>query len=275
MILCSVSIAIMLRYNSSKGGNELVLLAGNYFTAGVISLFLLVLDPESTVSLSTVIFGAFMAVIFVCSFFSFAMAVSSSGAALAAVSARLSVIMPVGLSIIFFSEKLFLLRYLGIILTIVAVCFFYQSLKNQSGEHINKKRFYYLFILFLSIGTGDFGIKIFNEMMPSSDKSLFFLSIFGFSFIYCLTIILVKRIEIKYETAVRGMILGVPNLFSSFFLVGALQSLPAVVVYPVANVGIILLTTAAAAAIWREKLNIAGYAALLTGLAAICAFSAG
>jgi len=65
----------------------------------------------------------------------------------------------------------------------------------------------------------------------------------------------------------------VPNVFSTIFLLAALTILPAILVYPLMNVGIIILTTFLAFLIWKEKLNRNGVLALISGLIAILLLS--
>jgi hypothetical protein len=72
-----------------------------------------------------------------------------------------------------------------------------------------------------------------------------------------------------------GFALGVPNVLTTIFLLGALAVLPAIVVFPFMNVGIILLTTVLAFLIWHEKLNRWGVLALAAGLLAILFLSFG
>jgi drug/metabolite transporter (DMT)-like permease len=71
------------------------------------------------------------------------------------------------------------------------------------------------------------------------------------------------------------MVLGIPNVFSTIFLLGALSMLPAILVYPFMNVGIILFTTLLAFILWKEKLNRWGVFALASGLLAILFLSLG
>ena len=78
-----------------------------------------------------------------------------------------------------------------------------------------------------------------------------------------------KRIKVKRQTLLLGAVLGVPNIFSSFFLLGALAQLPAIIVYPVTNFGIIVLTSLGASIIWEERLNVRGKWALIVGIIAI------
>ena len=81
--------------------------------------------------------------------------------------------------------------------------------------------------------------------------------------------ILVKGIKIDSAVVTRGFILGIPNVFSSFFLLAALAQLAGIIVYPVTNIGIIILTSLLAMMIWKEQLNNYGVMALAMGLGAI------
>jgi drug/metabolite transporter (DMT)-like permease len=72
-----------------------------------------------------------------------------------------------------------------------------------------------------------------------------------------------------------GVLLDIPNVLTTVFLLSALAILPAIVVFPLMNVGIILLTTLLAFLIWKEKLNPWGVFALASGLLAILFLSLG
>ncbi len=78
-----------------------------------------------------------------------------------------------------------------------------------------------------------------------------------------------KKIKFKTGTVTTGIILGVPNVFSSYFMLDALNQLPGIIVYPSINIGIIVLTTLAAFLIWKEELNVYGWWAMGFGVTAI------
>ena len=52
-----------------------------------------------------------------------------------------------------------------------------------------------------------------------------------------------------------GALIGIPNFFSSRFLLGALGQIPAVVVYPTFSVATILLVTLTGVAAFKERLT--------------------
>jgi drug/metabolite transporter (DMT)-like permease len=267
-ILCSSSIALLLKYNDTKGGDPLVLLAGNYLVASMISLVLFLADKNASISIHATFISLFFGLLFVGSFFSFAKAVSSSGTALATVSSRLSVIVPILLSILIYSEIPGLIRYIGFGFTLVTIFLFYLSIKNgkdsKEGKHL-----LYLILVLLGVGMTDFSMKIFEMDYSESDKSFFLFSLFFSAFLYSFIFIKIRKISFDRKTFTTGAVVGVPNMFSSFFLISALTQLPAIMVYPVTNIGIIILTTILANIIWHERLNKYGLLSLLAGIAAI------
>ncbi|MFA8344212.1 MAG: EamA family transporter [Rhodothermaceae bacterium] len=268
-IICSTSIALILKHNDSKKGNPVVLLMGNYFVASLLGFFFMLKSGKISFSTEVLIFGAFMGGVFFLSFFLFTKGVNIAGAALSTVSSRLSVIIPIFLSIIFFNEIPGLTQIIGFLFAVATIVLFYFSLKTISQEQLTFSEYFILFTLLAGIGIGDFGMKIFNQWKSSVDQPFFLFSIFSFAFLYTLIYVLVKKEKIELITLKRGAVLGIPNIFSSYFLLEALNQIPAIIVYPVANIGIILATTSGALFFWKEKLNKFGKIALVSGITSI------
>jgi drug/metabolite transporter (DMT)-like permease len=268
-ILCSTSIALILKYSDTKRGNPVVLLCGNYFTAAVISLILIMSEKETAYSTGSFLFGAGLGLLFFIGFFVFAVAVSKAGASLSAVSSRLSVIIPAGLSVVIFDEIPSMFQSAGIMLALVTILLFYFSIRKFSSGSFKKTDYLFLVLLLAVIGINDFCFKIFQNWRPAAEKNFFIFIIFSFAFIYSFSYVLVKKINIDHRIVLTGLVLGIPNVFSSYFMLDALSSLPAVIVYPAINIGIIVLTTFAAFLIWKEKLNIYGWWAMGFGITAI------
>jgi drug/metabolite transporter (DMT)-like permease len=272
-VLCSTSIALILKHNDTRRGDAIVLLAGNYFVAAGISLIFFVLNENAQFSCPTFLFGSFLGILFVLAFFAFAKAVSLAGTSLSTLSSRLSVIVPLILSVIIYNEYPTVVKVFGFIFTFITIFFFYLSLKGDGNLSLRTTEYFYLLAVLLGIGVNDFCMKIFQHWRPVAEKPFFLLMIFGFAFIYSSGYIVLKRISVNRETVILGGLLGIPNVFSSYFLLSALSVLPGIIVYPVTNIGIIVLTALAALLIWREQLNIHGRWALISGIIAIILLS--
>jgi drug/metabolite transporter (DMT)-like permease len=268
-ILSSTTIALILKHNDTRNGNPIVLLAGNYFIAAFISAIYFFSSSQNSISLPTFFFGAFLGVLFVLAFFAFTKAVGIAGTALATVSSRLSVVVPVLLSMVLYTEIPSLWQIFGFVLALITIVLFYRSLKNHSSSKLKLLDFFYLVAVLVGIGINDFCMKLFQSLRPLAEKPFFLFTIFFFAFLYTIIYVRFNHIAIDKYTGLLGCILGIPNMFSSFFLLSALALLPGIIVYPVVNIGIILLTAFSAALIWNEKLNIQGKWALLFGIIAI------
>ncbi|MBS4033820.1 MAG: EamA family transporter [Ignavibacterium sp.] len=268
-IICSSSIALILKFNASRKGHPLVMLMGNYFTASLIASVIIFIRKDFSFSIETFSFGFILGTMFIGSFFIFAKAVETAGTALATVSSRLSVFIPVLLVVLLFGEEPSTQNYFGFALTVLTIILFYFSLNRKNQVDGHKLKYLFLVGVLLFIGINDSAMKFFQILRTSNEESLFVYMIFTTAFITGLFIIIFRKIKIYSKDILTGFILGIPNVFSTIFLLAALSTLPAIVVYPVMNIGVILITTISAYIIWRETLNGYGISAVVLGTAAI------
>ena len=272
-ILCSTSIAVILKINANNNGNSIQLLTGNYFSASIIGLFLLLSNTQNSYELELIPMGLFLSFLFVGSIYAFSKSVYLSGAALSTVSSRLSVFVPIILSIIFFNEIPDEYQYVGLFLTLLTILLFYLSVGTNAIQRDNRKKFIYLLAILLGIGIADFFMKVFQENWAASEKPWFLLWIFFFAFLITLAIAIRQGNPPNKFSLLIGIVMGVPNIFSSYFLIDALKEFSAVLVYPVVNLGIIVGTAIIVKIIWDEQWNTYAKFALLTGMLAIVLLS--
>ena len=274
-VLCSTSVALILKYSDTNKGEPIVLLAGNYLVASLIGFTLLILNDEKIFSIQTLLFGAGLGLLFLLSFFAFAKAISFAGTGLATTSSRLSLIIPILISILIFNELPNELHLIGFVFTIITFILFYFSVRGNHKKGDGLLKYLFLIAVLVGIGINDFSMKVFKSWKPEQEEPFFVFFIFSSAFVYSSIYIIIKKIKIVKQTAFWGLALGVPNVFSTVFLLGALSLLPAILVYPLINVGIIVFTTLLAFIIWKEKLNRWGVLALTSGLLAILFLSLG
>jgi drug/metabolite transporter (DMT)-like permease len=176
---------------------------------------------------------------------------------------------PLLLSIIIYHEKPSIFQSVGILIAIITILLFYFSLKTDGSKKLHFMDYFYLLAVLLGIGLNDFAMKVFQQWRPLEEKPFFMLTIFSAATLYTIIAVVLKKIRFDKTVLIRGGILGIPNMFSTFFILLALAQLPAVVVYPMTNIGIILVTTLGAEFLWKEKLNLFGKLALISGIIAI------
>ena len=126
-----------------------------------------------------------------------------------------------------------------------------------------------LLLLLLGGGSGDAMAKIFETWGDPSLASHFLLYTFLTALILCLALMKYKQQRIGRAELLFGLAIGIPNFFSAKFLLAALNSLPAVIVYPTYSVATMLVVTLAGALFFREKLNRNQWLALVIILLAL------
>jgi drug/metabolite transporter (DMT)-like permease len=268
-IICSSSLALILKHGHVKNANIAMLINGNYLTASLIALGFILFKYGFHYSIEAVLFGAVLGILLAGTFVIYSKAINLAGTALATVSARLSVLIPVLLSIMLFGESPNIKMIFGFLLALVTLYMFYLSLKNHNSGSTSKNKYLYLLALLLGIGLIDFSMKLYEHKFLPEEKGVFVFTIFFSAFIYTLVYLLVKKIKFDKSTYNLGLILGIPNVLSIHFLLAALSQVPAIVVFPIMNIGVIVVTATAAYLIWKEKINLYGRIAIVLGIAAI------
>ena len=268
-IICSSSLALILKQGNVKKSNTAILINANYLTASLLSIVFIFYKGTFTISLTAFLFATALGYLFAATFFIYSKAVGLAGTALATVSARLSVLIPVLLSIILYGESPNIKMILGFLMALITLYLFYLSLKNHNGSPHTKSSYIILIVLLLGIGLVDFSMKIFERNFPIEEKGTFVFTIFFSAFLYTLIYIIYKKIKFELHTFKLGLLLGLPNVLAIHFVLAALSELPAIVVFPIQNIGVIVFTAIMAYLIWKEKINNYGIAALIAGIISI------
>ena len=196
--------------------------------------------------------------LFIAIFFSMALTTEKLGISVTAVSGKMSVVIPILFAYFFAKEDITLLFVIGLILSILSIYFI--TIKKEL--HIDKRYLILPVIVFLGGGMIDTSLKVlqqaYSEDIPLSTISY---SIFLGAFIAGTSIYLVKEksnfSSWEWKSVKAGVALGVPNYFSIFFLLSAIEgfSVKSAFVFGVNNVGVVLVSTLLSVLIFKEKLE--------------------
>ncbi len=266
-ILSAVIVALLFKISELKKGNKFLVLFVNYVIAFSTSFFLWYeggfIKPETI----TTSLGLINGVLFILTFLLFMWSISLNGVGISTSIMRLAVIMPIVLSIIIFLEIPSLKRGIGIVLAITALYFFGLAIKenernkNSFGGKFHLKGVLIAIFLFLSMGSGEFVLKLFDEYSKQSQKEIFFVIIFGVSLLISLFLINRDK-ERSLRDIYIGFFIGVFNYLNLYFFVLALSKLPAVVVFAATDVSVVSLTVLAGKFFFKEKIPLKGYVGL-------------
>jgi len=251
-VLCSVSVAHVLRYAKKHFTSVIVVITVNYAIAALVALFQANLEG---LSVFTLISGCITGILFIANFYIYAESVKENGIGASVAAMRTSLIIPVGSSVLFFNESLEVQEILAGIIIVVSM-YLLQSKTQESTTIQQKNRTWLLLILFVLSGLADFSAKLFHENKSGLENPYTFMFIvFTVSFITGMVFLLKEKRKIQQREILTGIALGIPNLFSSIFLIQALANLPAVIVYPFANIAVIVFGTLLGYFYWKDKLQ--------------------
>ena len=189
-----------------------------------------------------------------------ALTTQRSGLSVVSVATKMSLIVPLIFGLLYYKEHLGLLKFIGILLALIAV--YLASAKENTGVSIGKNALVLPLLVFLGSGVIDTSIKFLEDaFVAENDVPLFSATIFGAAAIIGLLVLLfhIFRGDFKFEfkNIIAGIALGIPNYFSIFFLVKALRSglLDSSGIFTINNVLIVIVSTVLGILLFREKLS--------------------
>ena len=196
-----------------------------------------------------------LSVLFISVFNVMAKTAQNNGVTVASIAGKMSVIIPVVFGVILYQEKLSIIQITGIILALIAV-----YLTTTKGKTIlQKNQFVFPILLFIGSGIIDTSIKYIQiNYVINSELPYFMGAVFCFACIIGLCILSTQKKIFQSKSIIAGIILGLINYYSIYFLLKALdtKNLLSATVFTINNVAIVMFTTLLGIILFKEKLNV-------------------
>jgi len=195
--------------------------------------------------------------VFVGIFFSMALTTEKLGISVTAVSGKMSVVIPVLFAYLFLNESLTILFFIGLILSLLSIYFI--SLKQDLV--IDRKYFMLPVVVFLGGGAIDTSLKVLTSTYVNVSSDTISYSIFLGAFFAGLSLFILRNKGnfkiFEFKSIQAGILLGVPNYFSIYFLLKAIGSYSesSALVFGLNNIGIVILSTLLSMLIFKETLS--------------------
>ena len=276
-ILCSSSIAIIFRFSETRKMNRLGVTSFNYLGAVIVSALLLVLNPPALVGRGenffkelpsvltnthqvfeginsvywAVLVGIPAGLFFFLAFVFYQKSIHRGSISLAGAFSKLGILVPMTMAIILWREFPTTVQWTGVFLALIAIIIIYKPF----GVSLNKEKLLPLALLFVFGGVAEFSNKIFQHYSVSGYRSVFLFSVFSSAFVISSSVLIISRKRFGQREVLTGLILGIPNLFSSFFLIMALESMKSSVAFPLYSAGSVALIAIWGVLFFSEKLE--------------------
>lgn len=272
-VSCSLLLAHLLKMAETKGDAVLNVLTVNYIIAFGSALVINKADGLALVPAFPPWFWAFCAFIgfiFIANFFLLSRSIHENGVGVSISAMRVSLLLPVLLSIAFYGEPLSFFKVMGILLVFVALGLFIAARRDVRLKGLGNSG--YLLLLFLFSGTADASLKIFEEEMSSIASEAHLMSaIFMFSFLFGLAAVFKTKSAYRFtkREVGLGICIGVPNLLSSVFVIRAFAYYDASIVYSVVNMLVITGGALIGGLYWKDVISRLEAFGIGTAIAAI------
>ncbi|MFO7721392.1 MAG: EamA/RhaT family transporter [Gillisia sp.] len=260
-VLASSLIFVIFKLFQRFEVNSMQAIVINYFIACMVGFFGFIHETDISIIPTklwfpgTLILGALFIIVFNLA----AITTQRSGLSVVAVATKMSVAIPVIFGVILYDESTGILKVTGIILALIAV--YLSSIKTREGIAIKTKNLIFPLLVFLGSGIIDTMIKYLEtSYVAKDDVALFSTTIFAIAGILGISILVgqaaLGKLRITGKNILGGIILGIPNYFSIYFLVLALRSegFESSTVFTINNVAIVLVSTLLGIVLFKEHL---------------------
>ena len=253
-IASSALVSIIMRLSDRKITGNIAMLTVNYLMCVVVSAAYAGfgnLFPAVPGLPSALLMGGINGLLYLGGFVLLQINVRENGVVLSSTFMKLGLLVSIAVSVVFFHEIPDTLQIIGFALAVAAIILI--NFRKESGGTADFKAG--LILVLLAGGMADAMAKIFEELGDPALEPQFRVYTFLVALILCTALMLKKGQKPGKWEILFGLLIGVPNFFSAKFLLGALEDIAAVIVYPVYSVATILVVSLTGVLLFKERLE--------------------
>jgi len=280
-IIASTLIFVIFRLFASYNINTLQAIVVNYFVACSCGL----IGYQNSIELSAIpkydwfYYTLALGALFIIVFNLMAVTTQHNGLSVVSVATKMALVIPIAFGLWYYKEPLGPYKAVGIFLALVAV--YLASVKKDTGIILQKRNLVYPVLVFLGSGLIDTSLNFLqNDFI--TDKSLiplFSSTIFMTAGIIGVMVLVVQKIKgvlsLEFKNIIAGIVLGIPNYFSIYFLVKALRSdlFDSSGIFTINNVAIVIVSTLLGIVFFKEQLSLKNWTGIILAVISIALVS--
>ncbi len=277
-VILTCCFIVLLKYSNNKGLNNFEIITFNYWVCVIVGSFV---NGQYPIQLNSALpswacWAIVVGIFFIITFNLIAFTTQKIGISVASVTHKLSLIIPFIFSIYLYHDQAGILKWIGLVIGLVAVWFACFSAKNDTASSSSLLRSIILLALFIISGLSDTLIKyVEKNYLDKTNNNAFLATSFSVAALIgtigLLYRYLILKKNVQWKAVLAGIGVGIINYFSIWCLIKVLQQYTnnSTTIIPVNNMGIVVLNTIAGAILFKEKLSIANWIGILLSLVAI------
>ncbi len=256
---CSLLIAHFLKMTEVGKLRTLNTLTVNYFVAAAVAA-VGGLMPDSALygfehGNMLLLFSLAVGIFFIANFLFYSKSVHLNGVGITITAMRLSLLLPVLVSVYYYGEYLGILKTGGVLLVFAALLLLIPKKGRVKIGSVNAG--WLLLIIFLLSGFADASLKIYKEEFSLQINELLFMClVFSGAFIVGAVACIVRKGPLLTLPELKlGLLIGIPNLYSAVFLIYALDGITGSIAYPMVNMLSVVGGTALGLLRWGDSIS--------------------
>ncbi|MFN0215992.1 MAG: hypothetical protein ACKVT2_17160 [Saprospiraceae bacterium] len=292
-VACSVLLGFIFKLFARFGVDGFQAIVFNYITCFCCGWIQLGHFPVQADNFETpwMPYALILGLVFVSGFNMAALTVRHFGVTIGQIMQKMSILMTVPFAIFAYHESAGGLKIAGFVFALASIILVNwprtpelrsgadrlgdSSPERSSGVHTPKNLLWIPFATWVLAGLLEvLLVRVQNEGLADLSEPTFIITILGTAGAIGLPLMLLGwatgRLQFLWKNVAAGIILGIPNYGSMLFMLLALSSgLEGSFVFPVANVGIIIVTTIGAVTMFRERLSRLNWLGIALAITAI------
>ncbi len=277
--LFSAGFAICIRFAQKRGANLTAVGAVNYITAAIFHACFAAASGLRVPHGASLAIGVVGGTIYAAAFFLLHGLMKKRGVSVTAAVTRMSVLVPMGVSVLAWGETARAVQVVGIALAMVSLPLLSIVPKTGGGDRAGKtpgpsraRSVALLAGLFVVNGLCQLAPRAFNQTGIRGEDSIFLFALFSTAALSASFVWLIQ--ERRFARAVRsdplpgaaarpallasvlpGVAVGLCNALAALSIVIALQRVPGIIVYPFYSAAGLLVTVLFSRMIWKERIG--------------------
>ncbi len=256
---CSLLLVHLIKTGESRQQRMLHTFTVNYLVA---ALFAFAIGGWPNIDFDTgqlidtgLIFAAVTGTVFIMNFLFYSKSIHLNGMGISVAAMRLSLLVPVMVSIWLYQESLTVFKLIGLFFVFLSIGLLIPKKRTIRFKKVNAA--WLLIVIFLLTGLADTSLKIYEEDFSQQFNELSFMGLVFFcAFLIGLVLSLIRDGPIiNRSELITGSLIGIPNLYSSIFLIYALKEMDGAVAYPLVNILNVLGGTFLGLLIWNDTVT--------------------
>lgn len=237
-------------------------------------------SPATIVSSNWFMMSVLTGLILITGFVLFSLSAQKAGVAITAISSRMAVIISVLLGIVVWGDHAGYIKMLGVGLAMLA---FFLTFKKGTPDKPGLSILLLPLAVFLFMGLNDMVLKVtqyyFIGEENEPEQVRYAATAFLFGFMIGMPVLiyrsLCKKVTIRIKSIASGILLGLLNWFSTFYLLKGLGVMEVSVFIPLLNIGVVSISSVVGFFIFREKLSPVNWTGVALAMLAIVLIARG